>query len=194
MREVGRHDELLARPSGVYARLYALQMFEDGLHAPAAQPDPDALTSDRGRRGGPRLLEPAMITSMTGFASATHEARAARPPAPPSRASTTASSTSSCACRGRSRPWRARCAALVQQRVARGRVEVTINVQARRATTSLVELDEVFASRLSAAIERARALGIVSGTLQPSDLLRFPQALAVREAPVGGARGRSRRS
>jgi ATP-binding cassette, subfamily B, bacterial MsbA len=28
VREIGRHDELLARPNGVYARLYALQMFE----------------------------------------------------------------------------------------------------------------------------------------------------------------------
>jgi subfamily B ATP-binding cassette protein MsbA len=30
VREIGRHDELLARPNGVYARLYALQMFESG--------------------------------------------------------------------------------------------------------------------------------------------------------------------
>ncbi len=29
VREVGRHDELLARPNGVYARLYALQMFDN---------------------------------------------------------------------------------------------------------------------------------------------------------------------
>ena len=28
VREMGQHDELLARPDGVYARLYALQMFE----------------------------------------------------------------------------------------------------------------------------------------------------------------------
>jgi hypothetical protein len=37
VREVGRHDELLARPNGTYARLYALQMFEDSRgngHAP----------------------------------------------------------------------------------------------------------------------------------------------------------------
>ncbi len=40
VREVGRHDELLARPNGVYARLYALQMFETGpaAQAPAAVP------------------------------------------------------------------------------------------------------------------------------------------------------------
>jgi subfamily B ATP-binding cassette protein MsbA len=29
VKEIGRHDELLARPNGVYARLYQLQMFED---------------------------------------------------------------------------------------------------------------------------------------------------------------------
>ena len=36
--EIGRHDELLARPGGVYAKLYALQIFEapTSRHAPAA--------------------------------------------------------------------------------------------------------------------------------------------------------------
>jgi subfamily B ATP-binding cassette protein MsbA len=38
--EVGRHDELLARPAGVYAKLYALQIFgrEDGPPAPGMSP------------------------------------------------------------------------------------------------------------------------------------------------------------
>ena len=35
--EVGRHEELLARPGGVYAKLYALQIFEArGAHQPSA--------------------------------------------------------------------------------------------------------------------------------------------------------------
>lgn len=36
--EIGRHDELLARPGGVYAKLYALQIFDQRAapHAPAA--------------------------------------------------------------------------------------------------------------------------------------------------------------
>jgi subfamily B ATP-binding cassette protein MsbA len=40
--EIGRHDELLARPGGVYAKLYALQIFETpaAQHAPAAGPVP----------------------------------------------------------------------------------------------------------------------------------------------------------
>ena len=42
--EVGRHEELLARPGGVYAKLYALQIFEArGSHpAPAASRQPSA--------------------------------------------------------------------------------------------------------------------------------------------------------
>jgi uncharacterized protein (TIGR00255 family) len=73
---------------------------------------------------------------------------------------------------------------IVQQRVARGRVEATLNVQSRRVTTSVVELDEAFAGKLGAVIERARELGIVAGTMLPGDLLKFPQALSVREEAV----------
>jgi uncharacterized protein (TIGR00255 family) len=124
-----------------------------------------------------------MITSMTGFASATHEGESAT-------TSVTVKSVNHRFLDVQLRVPSMLAAAeaglrtLIQQRLARGRVEVTIAVQGRRATTPLVELDEAFASRLGAAIDRARALGIVSGTLAPGDLLRFPQALAVREAPT----------
>jgi uncharacterized protein (TIGR00255 family) len=73
---------------------------------------------------------------------------------------------------------------IVQQRVARGRVELTLSLQSRRTTTAVVELDEAFAGKLGAAIDRARELGIVAGTMLPGDLLKFPQALAVREEAV----------
>jgi uncharacterized protein (TIGR00255 family) len=124
-----------------------------------------------------------MITSMTGFASATVDAEGA----------TTSVTVKSVNHRFLDVQLRvpsslaaaeAGLRALIQQRVARGRVEVTLNVQARRTTTPLVELDEAFATRVGAAIDRARALGVVSGALMPGDLLRFPQALAVREAPA----------
>lgn len=36
--ETGRHDDLLARPGGVYSRLYALQMFGTGTEADAPAP------------------------------------------------------------------------------------------------------------------------------------------------------------
>ena len=59
--EVGRHEELLASPVGVYAKLYALQMFERARRqAPAAAP-------------GTGL----MIKIMTGFASLTREGESA---------------------------------------------------------------------------------------------------------------------
>ena len=74
-----------------------------------------------------------------------------------------------------------RLRALVQQRVARGRVEVSITIQQRRPPALQVELNEAFLEALGVALERARVQGLVSGTLSPGDLLRFPQALTIRE-------------
>ncbi|MGC4085392.1 MAG: ATP-binding cassette domain-containing protein [Vicinamibacterales bacterium] len=51
--EIGRHDDLLARPSGAYAALYQMQLLE-------------------GRRPERRMVY-LMINSMTGFASLTRE-------------------------------------------------------------------------------------------------------------------------
>ena len=124
-----------------------------------------------------------MIISMTGFASATHEAESAT-------TSVTVKSVNHRFLDVQLRVPSTLAAAenglrtQIQQRLGRGRVEVTVAVQSRRATTPIVELDEAFAARLGAAIERARELGVVNGALAPGDLLRFPQALAVREAPV----------
>jgi uncharacterized protein (TIGR00255 family) len=124
-----------------------------------------------------------MIKSMTGFATATAESEAAT-------ATATLKSVNHRFLDLQMRlpqslaPVEQGLRSIVQQRVARGRVEATLSVQARRTTTSIVELDEAFAGRLGAAIERARELGIVAGTMLPGDLLKFPQALAVREETV----------
>ena len=75
-----------------------------------------------------------------------------------------------------------RIRSLVQARVARGRVEVSVSVQQRAAPSLSVELNEPFLDALAAALERARERGLVAGALTPGDLLRFPQALAIREA------------
>jgi uncharacterized protein (TIGR00255 family) len=123
-----------------------------------------------------------MIKSMTGFASLTRDDEAATIAVtvrsvnhkfldlqlriPPSLA--TAES---------------RLRALVQRRVGRGRVEVTVTVQQRRAPTLEVELNEAFLDALGGAIDRARERGYVSGLMTPGDLLRFPQALSIRERP-----------
>jgi uncharacterized protein (TIGR00255 family) len=73
---------------------------------------------------------------------------------------------------------------LLQKRLARGRVEVGISVQVRETSAPTVELNLEVTQALSVAIERARAQGLVSGALTPGDLLRLPQAIAVRERSV----------
>jgi uncharacterized protein (TIGR00255 family) len=73
---------------------------------------------------------------------------------------------------------------LLQKRLARGRVEVGISVQVRDFSAPTVELNLEVAQALSTAIEQARAQGLVSGTLSPGDLLRLPQAIAVRERTI----------
>ena len=78
----------------------------------------------------------------------------------------------------------ARVRALLQKWLARGRVELGISVQVRNAVAPTVELNQELVSALAAAIEQARARGLVSGLLTPGDLLRLPQAVTVRERPA----------
>jgi uncharacterized protein (TIGR00255 family) len=77
-----------------------------------------------------------------------------------------------------------RVRALLQKRLARGRVEVAITVQLRTAPAPTVELNEEVVNALAAALDRAREKGLVAGTLAPGDLLRVPQALSIRERPA----------
>lgn len=72
---------------------------------------------------------------------------------------------------------------LVSKQIARGRVEMNLSVQLRQASTIEVEFNEQFGQALEAALERARARGLVSGGLTAGDLLRLPQALSIRERP-----------
>ena len=70
---------------------------------------------------------------------------------------------------------------LVQSRVARGRVEVGITLQQRRAASYEVELNEPFLESLKGAVNEARTRGFIEGALTAGELLRFPQALTIRE-------------
>ena len=74
-----------------------------------------------------------------------------------------------------------RIRALVQSRVSRGRIEISVSIQQRRTAAVEVELNEPFLDALQLAIERARQRGYVEGRIGASDLLRFPQALSIRE-------------
>jgi uncharacterized protein (TIGR00255 family) len=74
--------------------------------------------------------------------------------------------------------------ALAAKFVARGRVELGLSVQLRQAPGIEVEFNDVFGAALQKALEQARSRGLVTGTLQPGDLLRLPQALTIRERPA----------
>ena len=71
--------------------------------------------------------------------------------------------------------------AAIQQRLGRGRLEVAMNVQERVEPVTVVELDEALLQAVGDAVERARAKGLITGPLQPGDVLRIPQVLKVRE-------------
>jgi uncharacterized protein (TIGR00255 family) len=75
----------------------------------------------------------------------------------------------------------ARVRAVMQKGLSRGRVEVAVSVQLRAVAVPTVELDLGFIEALAVAFEEARARGFVSGALAPGDLLRIPQAVAIRE-------------
>ena len=123
-----------------------------------------------------------MIKSMTGFASLTREGDAAT-------VTVTAKGVNhrfldlQVRMPGALAPVEPRLRAAVQQKIARGHIEVTISVQARAGAPPVqIDVNEAVIETLSAALERARERGLVAGALTPGDLLRFPQAIAVTEA------------
>ena len=82
-------------------------------------------------------------------------------------------------------PLESRLRAAVQQRLARGRVELTIAVQPRQMLSLDVQLNDAFLEALGTALDQARAKGIIVGPLAAGDLLRLPQALMIRERMNG---------
>jgi uncharacterized protein (TIGR00255 family) len=78
-------------------------------------------------------------------------------------------------------PAESRLRAAVQRKVSRGRVEVTVGVQQRRVPSLEVELNEPFLEALGAALDRARERGYIAGPMTPGDLVRFAQAMTIRE-------------
>jgi uncharacterized protein (TIGR00255 family) len=73
---------------------------------------------------------------------------------------------------------------LLQQRLARGRVELSVSIQLRQPPAPDVQVNEEFLKKLSEALEPARRQGLLQGTLTPGDLVRLPQALVIKERPV----------
>ena len=69
---------------------------------------------------------------------------------------------------------------VLQQRLARGRVEVSLFVERTTPPPKEVVIDEALVERVAQAVEATRARGLVTGGLTASDLLRIPQAVEVR--------------
>jgi len=122
-----------------------------------------------------------VIKSMTGFASLTREGERAT-------VAVTAKGVNhrfldlQLRMPGALAPIETKLRGVVQQKIARGRLEVSIGIQARAAAAAVqVEVNDAVVESLSAALERARERGLVSGSLTPGDLLRFPQAITVSE-------------
>lgn len=74
---------------------------------------------------------------------------------------------------------------LVQQKLARGRIEVSLGIEFTVQPTRDVVLDEVLLDRISQAFDSARARGLVTGSLSVSDVLRIPQLLEIRNKAEG---------
>jgi uncharacterized protein (TIGR00255 family) len=73
-----------------------------------------------------------------------------------------------------------RIRALTQQRLTRGRVEISISAEVTTPPAREVVIDDALLDQVAAALNGARARGLVSGPLTPGDVLRMPQVLEIR--------------
>ena len=76
---------------------------------------------------------------------------------------------------------------VVQRWVARGRVELAVTARLLGPPEVEVALNDSLVDALSTTVGQARARGVVTGGLTTGDLLRFPQALVVRERDMDEA-------
>jgi uncharacterized protein (TIGR00255 family) len=77
-----------------------------------------------------------------------------------------------------------RIKALVQERLTRGRVEISLSGEAATVTERQVVLDDVLIDRVAEALAAARARGVITGGLTAADVLRIPQVLEIRSIPA----------
>ena len=120
-----------------------------------------------------------MIASMTGFASVSREANG-------DRVSATIKSVNHRFLDVQLKVPQAlasiesRLRSLIQSKLTRGRVELSLVVDRTSLPPREVVLDEALLAQVSEAINRARESGIVTGSLTASDVLRIPQAIDIR--------------
>lgn len=73
----------------------------------------------------------------------------------------------------------------VQQRLTRGRVELSVTLDLSVAPSYTVTFNDSVVRQVVALVDEARTEGLVTGGLTVSDLLRLPQALEVRAETSG---------
>ena len=123
-----------------------------------------------------------MITSMTGFASLTREDDLAA-------VSVTARSVNHRFLDIQIRvppafaALESRLRERIQQRLARGRVELGVTLQVKAAAAVEVAINDALVAALVKAAERPEIARATTGGWVVGDLLRFPQVVAIRERP-----------
>ena len=73
---------------------------------------------------------------------------------------------------------------LVQKQVARGRVELSVNLRLNRTPSVVLDLNESLVKALAQAAETATERGWVGEGLSAGELLKFPNVATVREQPA----------
>lgn len=69
---------------------------------------------------------------------------------------------------------------LAQQRITRGRLELTLTLDQAAEPVREVVLNEALLDRIEQALEPARARGLITGSLTAADVLRIPQVLEIK--------------
>ena len=167
--EIGRHDELMARPNGVYARLHQMQFIEVQVQSPQRS------SSRADRRRLP------MIKSMTGFASLTRDDERGhdRHDHPRRQSSLSRPAAAAAAVARRSRAAAARAAAeAADARPHRAGALAAAAAGGRRRSSSCRKSSRAPWPRRSTS--RASA-GWSKAISTPGDLLRLPQAFTIRD-------------
>ena len=74
----------------------------------------------------------------------------------------------------------ARLKSLVQQRLTRGRIELSVSLESGDEAAYVVSLNEPLLARVVAVVDQARERGLLEGRLTTSDVLRLPQMLDIK--------------
>jgi uncharacterized protein (TIGR00255 family) len=78
-------------------------------------------------------------------------------------------------------PLESRLRALVQQRLARGRLELAVSLEIAEEPAIEVVVNHAVVARVVESLAALKERGIIAGELSPGDILRIPKALDVRE-------------